>query len=154
MRTWALVAAVLVISGDLRAQEPAESQPAQLRSATPIADSIVRLSRQPDFRLNVTADRPVELWVTPLFIRPEDKLQPRPRGTYYHSEYLRMTTPEAFRSSTLYPMGVGVDPGAITSGFRRAWQGWQEERVRRRVEQELADFLAAREAQAAAGDAR
>src|SRR5687768_14371351 len=102
MRTWAFaVIAAILMSGELRAQEP---QPAPVRSATPIADSLVRLSRHPDFRLNVTAERPIELWVKPLLVRPEDKLQPRPVGTYYHTEYLRMTTPEAFRSSTLYPM--------------------------------------------------
>jgi hypothetical protein len=144
----AIVFALTFLGGDLRAQEAAQPQEAPRR---PIAETVERLMRQPDFRLNVTVDEPVELWVKPLFIRPQDKLQPTPVGTYYHTEYLRMTTPEAFRSSTLYPMGVGVDPGDIANGFRRAWRSWQEERIRKRVEQELADFLAAQDkAQAAA----
>jgi hypothetical protein len=144
MRTWVVaVVAAGLLGGELRAQESAVQAPA----ARPITQAVERLFRQPDFRLNVTAERPVELWVKPRLVEPEDKLQPTPRGTYYHTEYLRMTTPEAFRASTLYPMvSVGVDPGALMEGFRRAWQSWQEERIRTRVERELDEFLADRHA--------
>ena len=148
MRTWVLAAvAVVLLGGELRAQESAVQAP----PARPITEAVERLFRQPDFRLNVTAERPVELWVKPRLVEPEDKLQPTPRGSYYHTEYLRMTTPEAFRSSSLYPMvSVGVDPGALLNGLRSAWQRWQEERIRMRVERELAEFLKARDAAAAA----
>lgn len=37
-----------------------------------------------------------------------------PRFNGYHQEHLMMTTPEAFRQSTFYPMGMSIDPATST----------------------------------------
>ena len=153
VRVALLVCAVTLLGSDLCAQEAAQAAEPPTRPARPIAETVERLMRQPDFRLRIEVERPIELWVQPLLIRPEDTLQPRPRGSIYHQEYLRMTTPEAFRSSTLYPMGVGVDPGELVNGVRSMYRGWKEERIRQRVARELAEYLAAREAAQAATSA-
>ena len=43
-------------------------------------------------------------------------------------------------------MGVSTDPGAIINSIKSALHDWQERRARERVERELAEFIAAKEA--------
>ena len=61
--------------------------------------------KRPTFRITVDEKTPPPPWeddpVVPLYVRTQ-----RPA---YHHEYLRLTTPEAFRAGTLYP-GMNVLP--------------------------------------------
>lgn len=151
MRTCVLaIIGVICLGGAVRAQDASQTPPAR-----PIAETAERLARElwplevtsrvdqegrPRFRANITE---TQIVLPPLWGPPDKAWIPvPPRGSIYHQEFLAMVTPEAFRASTLYPMGIGVDPGAIFQGLKQAWGDWQEERVRKRVERELAEFLA------------
>ena len=65
------------------------------------------------------------------------RMGPRMNGVAAHRERLMMVTPEAFRGSTLYPVGVGVDPAVLVNGVKTAWRRWQEQRVRERIQKEV-----------------
>jgi len=61
----------------------------------------------------------------------------------YHRELLSLVTPEAFRAGTLWPtVGASVDPGAIRDGIKKAWNEWQTQRIRERIERELEELRA------------
>ena len=121
-------------------------------SPRPIAESAERLAHElwpievdeqgrPRFRAGVTIQR----FVLPLpWVDPE--AQPslfRPRGgSLLHHQFLEAVTPEAFRASTLFPIGITVDPGAMYQDFKAMWRRWQEQRVRARVAKELEEFRA------------
>ena len=48
-----------------------------------------------------------------------------------------MTTPEAIRTSTFYPIGVGVDPAVIVNAAKGAWRVGKTAKTRRRLPDEL-----------------
>lgn len=91
------------------------------------------------FRTSVTAFTPLP----PAWVESKDlaaRLPPLPRGSrLYHQEFLARVTPEAFRRSTLGPIGqVSTDPGTVLHGIRTAWREHQAKRIRERIDQELA----------------
>ena len=87
----------------------------------------------PVYRVSITGRRRYDLlWeehaVRAPYVRPQQPI--------YHFEYLRMTTPEALRASTLYPGGISVMP-AVTSLRKWIRQGLRsnaEARARREVQ--------------------
>jgi hypothetical protein len=101
----------------------------------------------PVFRMRVTERRIPDdrLW-------QEDRVAPsyvRSRQPLYHYELLSMTTPEAFRSATLYPCCVPVLPAvqAVQRAVRRAVRSYAQGRAKRAVEKDLERFKAAQREQ-------
>jgi len=136
----------LVAVGCLGAEVAAQS--AVTDKPTPIADSVNRIARDfwstqgapavppntPVFRSSVTLDfRPLP----PPWHLTEMPGPTNPRFNRYHQEHLMMTTPEAFRTSTFYPIGMGIDPAVIVNAAKGAWRDWQTARIRRRIAGEL-----------------
>jgi hypothetical protein len=136
----------------LRAQEPPRpSTP----SARPVTDTAERIARDlwptavfastdngspSHFRVDVSAQAfalPVP-WLSPA--DPSARIR-RP-GSQLHRQFLYDTTPEAFRASTLYPIGITVDPGAIGHGVKARWRNWRARRIHERVEREAAQLRA------------
>jgi hypothetical protein len=149
-----MVGAFTGLADSTNAQEAPASSPGR-----PIAESAERIARQlwsvddsastdeqgrPRFRASVTVD---EFVLPPPWYEtdPSSSRFRRP-GTLYHQEFLSVVTPEAFRGGTLngaaVGAGVSVDPGTIVDGFKSAWRGWQERRVRERIEREVAELRA------------
>jgi len=145
---------VLCLCSGLRAQAPPQQPSPQL--SRPVTDSADRIARQlwpaavfpatgdgdpSHFRVDVTA---------PAFTLPMPWLSPadpsarirRPGSRAAHREFLFAVTPEAFRASTLYPIGITVDPGAILNGVKARWSGWQARRIHERVAREVAQLRA------------
>lgn len=135
-------AAVGCLGADVAAQSANGEKP------TPIADSVTRLAKTfwstqaepavppngPVFRAGVT----VEFRPLPVPWHLTEKTGPtNPRFNGYHQEHLMMTTPEAFRTSTFYPMGMGIDPAVIVNAAKGAWRDWKTARIRRRIAGEL-----------------
>lgn len=145
--------AFLVLGLNVCLVEVVAAQGGSTTGPGPIAQSVERVvavvsskeaEKSPDeegapvFRSGVTRDVPLS---SPLWTDANPPFQSRPPGgTLTHYEYLRATTPEAFRSSTLYPPGVSVDPGKLVGDIKSAWREWQARRVRERIEQELAQL--------------
>jgi hypothetical protein len=73
----------------------------------------------------------------------------RPGMSAYHYDYLLMSTPEAFRASTLYPGSIGVPVGALIDALGKKFHEWRrrraEERARAEVAQALQELFACRE---------
>jgi hypothetical protein len=69
----------------------------------------------------------------------------RPSMPLYHYEYLQMTTPEAFRASTLYP-GFAFDPGELKKAYLRWRHAAAEQRAREEVRRDFEAYLQARAA--------
>jgi hypothetical protein len=127
---------------------PVLAAEAQQRRQRPIAESADRIARetwpvergQTDegitiFRAQTEAD--AEAFKLPPPWLSDQRMGPRMNGLATHRERLMMVTPEAFRGSTLYPAGVGVDPAVIVNGVKTAWRKWQEQRVRERIQKEV-----------------
>lgn len=146
-------AALECLSADGAAQwaEPAKS--------TPITDTANHLAKNlwstqadpaappntPVFRSQVTVD----VWPLPTPWHLTDKPAPRNRRfNGYQEEHLVITTPEAFRTSTLYPIGVGIDPAVIVNGSKRIWRDWQTAKIRQRIAEEIEALERARAAAA------
>ena len=137
---------VFVLFGVLSTDVAAQS--ANAGKQTPIADAVNRIARDfwstqaepavppntPVFRSSVTMEfRPL-----PVPWHLTEKPGPRnPRFNAHHQEHLMMTTPEAFRTSTFYPIGVGVDPAVIVNAAKGAWRDWKTAKIRRRIADEL-----------------
>jgi hypothetical protein len=85
-----------------------------------------------------------------LFERPwedDDGIVPpyvRPWARFSHHEFLSAVTPEAFRSATLYPVGVPVMPTlyAAQKAIARSIRAHKQQRAREAVRRELEQFLA------------
>ena len=144
------LAAFVCLSANVAAQSAEPQKP------TPIADTVNRMARDfwstqadpairntPVFRSSVTLDfRPLPVpWH--LTERPGPR---NPRFNAYHQEHLMMTTPEAFRTSTFYPIGMGIDPAVIVNATKGAWRDWKTTRIRRRIADELEALERARTA--------
>jgi len=87
-----------------------------------------------EFRAKVTVD----VRALPVPWHLTEKPGPtNPRFNAYHQEHLMMTTPEAFRTSTFYLIGIGVDPAVIVNAAMRAWRDWQTVKIRQRIAEEL-----------------
>ena len=111
-----VLASVVCLNRNAAAQSAAPEKP------TPIADTANGISRalwstqadpavqpnMPVFRANVTID----VWALPVPWHLTERPGPtNPRFNGYHQEHLMMTTPEAFRTSTFYPIGTGIESG-------------------------------------------
>jgi hypothetical protein len=97
------------------------------------------------FRVTVRGrkpDRPVweDVSGVPPYIRP-----PFPS---YHFQFLEQVTPEAFRSATLYPVGVPVAPlvQLLAKRIKAADRKRQEANAKEEVRQALEELLACRAA--------
>jgi|SRR5215471_2387650 len=96
----------------------------------------------PVFKVTIEAPLPGKPWDhwsnVPTYIRPYWKLQ--------HYEFLEQVTPEAFRSATLYPVGIPVVPliELLSRHWSAARRKAQEEQAREEVRAELAHLLACR----------
>jgi hypothetical protein len=122
---------------------------AQQRRQQPIAESAERIVKEtwpverggqtdedvPIFRTVTEADAAAFRLPAPWL--DNRRMGPRMNGLAAHRERLMMVTPEAFRGSTLYPVGVGVDPAVLINGVKTAWRRWQEQRVRERIRKEV-----------------
>lgn len=122
---------------------------AQQRRERPIADSADRIAqetwpvergRQTDegvtvFRTEIEAD--ADAFRLPPPWLNDQRMGPRVNGSAAHRERLLMMTPEAYRRSMLYPVGVGIDPAVVVNGVKSAWRSWQEQRVRERIQKEV-----------------
>jgi len=138
----------------LLAQAPASS-----RSSDPHLDRIRQgVAETPAITIPAAPDqtgRPVfrvkvEAWVftykpweepekgVPSYVRPSMPLA--------HYEFLRMVTPQAFWASTLYPGGIGFDPGALWQALVKARHEAAERRARADVRRDLDAYLRARDA--------
>jgi len=125
------------------------AQSAEPKPLTPITDTANRIARnlwstQPDpavlpntplFRASVTVD----VWpALPVPWHLTEASGPRnPRFNAYHQEHLMMTTPEGFRTSTFYPIGMSIDPAVVVNAAKSAWRDWQTARIRRRIAEEV-----------------
>ena len=133
------------------------AQWAEPAKPTPITETANRLAKSlwstqadpavppntPVFRSQVT----VNAWPLPTPWHLTDQPGPRNRRfNGYHEEHLMMTTPEAFRTSTLYPIGAGIDPAVILNGSKRIWRDWQTARIRQRIAKEIEALERARAA--------
>jgi hypothetical protein len=142
---------VLCLCCGLRGQEP---QPGT-GPAHPVADTADRIARQlwpvdaftstgdgsgAHFRVDVTA--PTFALPLPWLSTRDPTARIRGRGTQTHRQFLYDATPEAFRASTLYPIGITVDPGEILHGVKARWRDWQARRIHERVEREVAQLRA------------
>jgi hypothetical protein len=148
------LAAFGCLSADVAAQS------AELEKQTPISDTANCIAKNlwptqtdpvvlPDtavFRANVTVD--VRALPPPWHLTKKPG-PTNPRFNAYHQEHLMMTTPEAFRTSTFYPIGVGIDPAVIVNAAKRAWRDWQTAKIRQRIAEELSALELARAATAA-----
>ena len=69
----------------------------------------------------------------------------RPRQQPVHFEFVSQVTPEPYRASTLYPVGIPVVPivEELHSTIKGAIRSYREKRARRQVEEELRAFKAA-----------
>jgi hypothetical protein len=74
--------------------------------------------------------------VVPAYVRP-----PQP---IYHYDFLYAVTPEAFRSATLYPIGVPVMPAveAAQKAIAGTIRSYKQQRARDRVKSEIRRFRA------------
>ena len=153
---------MLVLAGLVCLNRNAAAQSAAPEKPTPIADTADRISRalwstqadpavqpnMPFFRANVTVD----VWALPVPWQLTERRGPtNPRFNGYHHEHLMMTTPEAFRTSTFYPIGVGIDPATIVNAARKVWRDRQTAKIRQRIAEELAALERANNA-AASGE--
>jgi len=151
---------MLVLAGLVCLNRNAATQSAAPEKPTPIADTADRISRalwptqadptvqpnMPVFRANVTVD----VWALPVPWHLTERPGPTNRRfNGYHQEHLMMTTPEAFRTSTFYPIGVGIDPATIVNGAKKAWRDRQAAKIRQRIAEELAALERANNAVAA-----
>ena len=94
-----------------------------------------RLAGEANFRARVEVD---DVWRLPPAWHLTGPKALRPGGgTSYHREFLTAVTPEAFRTGTLYPIGAGVDPGALLDDLKAAWRRDKERRVRARIQKEV-----------------
>jgi hypothetical protein len=112
-----------------------------LAMAGPLSTTSGQDRGRPVFRLRIDESIPREprfTWDTTVDTAVSPYVRPRMPGTHY--EYLRMTTPEEFRASTLY--SAGPDLLSPSNNIVSAIRGWlrqrQEEEVRRRIKEELA----------------
>jgi len=149
----ALTASVaLCLCSGLRAQEPPQPSTPPAR---PVTDTAARVARElwpvavfpssgdgsgSHFRVDVTA----HTFVLPVPWVPakDPTAQIRRPGPRQHQQFLYDVTPQAFRASTLYPIGITVDPGAIVHGVKARWRDWQARRIHERVEREVAQLRA------------
>jgi hypothetical protein len=141
LRRWGVSCALVLLCGGVA--------DAQQRRARPITDSAERIARETwPVERGTTTDEGVTIFRaetevdTEAFKLPppwmnDQRMGPRADGTAAHRERLRVTTPEAYRRSMLYPVGVGVDPAVIVNGVKSAWRSWQEHRVRERIQKEV-----------------
>jgi hypothetical protein len=147
-RALGAIAVVLCFGSELFAQDAAP------RPGTgPIAQSADRLARQ---MWPIDPDALVDDDGRPRFratvIIEDEELSPpwlEPYGIHdnsVHRQFLRQVTPEGFRSSTLYPIGMSVDPATIVNGVKSAWRSWQEQRIRERIRKEVEQLEARRAA--------
>jgi hypothetical protein len=155
--TGLVVRLILLAIGVVTMAAGAAAQQPELdgRGRGPIAETAERISRelwpidgarQPVFRSGIEVDY-FRLQVPWIETEGEQSPDARPRGgSYYHQQYLQDVTPVAFRGSTLYPAGVGVDPVVFADGIKAVWRGWQERRIRSRIAAELAALERARAA--------
>ena len=95
------------------------------------------------FRITVFGRKPDRsLWVdwsvVPSYVRP-----PMPA---YHFEFLEQVTPEEFRASTLYPVGIPVLPtvGFLARQIKAANRKRQEANAKEEVRKALEELLACR----------
>jgi len=134
-----------VLLGQAAPADPAADL-ARIRKAldepAPIAQSLVP-NAAPVFRVHIRAPKPQRpLWETdsmvPGYVRPGMPLA--------HFEYLSMTTPEAFRASTLYP-GFSVGGLLKLLGYnelsKEETRRRKEAKARKEVVAELEAFLKA-----------
>jgi hypothetical protein len=97
------------------------------------------------FRVTVT-QKPFSIWD---FWGRDAMAGSSARGSYFsawHSEYLRMVTPEAGRRAALYPGGmVPAMPGitALTQAIENTLKARARRKAREEVQQALEDFFAA-----------
>ncbi len=126
---------------------PGPDELARIRRAVLVSPAIT-IPAEPD-----NAGRPVfrvkiEAWVftykpweephrgVPSYVRPSMPLA--------HYEFLRMATPQAFWASTLYPGGLGFDPGALLHRLAAAEHAAAERRAREEVRRDFQAYLRAR----------
>lgn len=101
-------------------------------SSTPLLDDLTR----PRFRLTVQGEWIVGLppWA------PPDSVVPgwiQPSTARSHFEYLRMSVPEAFRRSALYPMGVTTNVGSAWGGIQQSIRNRRARKTREEIAEEL-----------------
>lgn len=125
------------------------SDPVTSDRATPITDTANRIARNlwstrldPAVQTNLPVFRAqVTVYVRPLPVAWHLTEKPgpsNPRFNLYHQEHLMMTTPEAFRTSTFYPIGIGIDPATVVDSAKKVWRDWQTTKIRKRIAEELA----------------
>ena len=131
------------------------SDPVTSDRAMPITDTANQIARNlwstrsdPAVQANLPVFRAqVTVYVRPLPVAWHLTEKPgplNPRFNLYHQEHLMMTTPEAFRTSTFYPIGVGFDPATVVNAAKKVWRDWQTARIRNRIAEELAALERAR----------
>jgi hypothetical protein len=67
----------------------------------------------------------------------------RPGMSMYHYDYLLMTTPEAFRASTLYPAAYGLPIGTFIDAIGKRISRARRERAESHARAEVAEALQA-----------
>jgi hypothetical protein len=65
----------------------------------------------------------------------------RPGMPAYHYDYLLMTTPEAFRASTLYPGSIGIPIGAIIDALGKKISAARRRHAEANAREEVAEAL-------------
>ena len=116
----------------------------RIRKALDHQPAITTEAGRPVFRMSIRAPGPEKpLWDhwtnVPSYIRPN--------MPGYHYEYFQMVTPEAFRGSTFYSVGIPI--GALLErlfkDIRAAHHKREERRAREEVRQALAELFGCRE---------
>ena len=137
----------LMLAQDLPAEAADAAKMERIRKALAETPAIVVTSPPPGegpvFRVTIHGpkpDRPTwQTWsATPSYIRTPMRL--------YHHEFLEQVTPEAFRSPTLYPVGVPVVPllDSLGTQIRTAQRTAAEARAREEVRRALEKLRACR----------
>lgn len=151
MAPGAHLALVFVLTGAAPSGQPAAPAPStdavslerirrELAKGDPLTTASAGPSTTPVFRIRIEELVPRYVWLA--WDPARDTAVPsyvRPRVPLAHYEYLRMTTPEAFRASTLYPAGTDLlGPSQSLIGGIRDWLHRREaEAARRRIKEEL-----------------
>jgi len=128
--------------GDLQRIRKAVEEPLPVSLLSAAVDR-----KGPVFRLRIEAFELEPAWkdrsMVPPYVRTWFRL--------YHHEYLEQVdhlspTPDVFRSATLAPTGIPIDPiiGYLVKEIKAARRKSQETRARRTVGEELAALLACR----------
>jgi len=141
-----LLLALSLLAADPQAQRPDPPPPYSVERVKrglerPPVTITARVASMPVFRVRVSGQRRYDLLWEEHAVRAPYVRQQQP---IYHFEYLRMTTPEAFRASTLYPGGIPVMPAVrfIKARIQRGLRSNAEARARREVQAVLRELQA------------